>query len=33
MITKDQAHELAKDWVKAWNAHDLNQIMFHYAEM
>jgi hypothetical protein len=32
MMTQDQAYELAEDWVKAWNAHDLNQIMVHYAE-
>jgi len=28
-----KAHELAKDWVKAWNAHDLNQIMFPLCKM
>lgn len=32
MITEDQARELAQDWVEAWNAHDLDQIMSHYAE-
>ncbi len=32
MLTKAQAHELASDWVSAWNAHDLDRIMAHYAD-
>ena len=26
------ATELAEDWVAAWNSHDLEQILSHYAE-
>jgi predicted ester cyclase len=32
MITQSQAHTLAEHWVKAWNAHDLDEILSHYAE-
>jgi predicted ester cyclase len=32
MLTKEQAHQLAQEWVAAWNAHDLDQIMIHYEE-
>ena len=32
MLTKEQAHRLAQEWVEAWNAHDLDQIMAHYEE-
>ncbi|NJR59383.1 MAG: nuclear transport factor 2 family protein [Cyanobacteria bacterium CRU_2_1] len=32
MITEDQAHEFAQDWIEAWNTHDLDKIMSHYAE-
>ena len=31
MLTKKDANEFADHWVKAWNAHDLDQIMFHYS--
>ena len=31
-MTKDAARELAKDWVAAWNAHDLDLIMTHYED-
>ena len=26
-----EAREFARDWVAAWNAHDLDQILSHYA--
>ncbi len=26
------AHEFAKKWMAAWNSHDLDVIMEHYAE-
>ena len=26
------AKEFAADWIAAWNAHDLNQILSHYAK-
>ncbi len=32
MITKKQALEFANDWIKAWNAHDLEKIISHYDE-
>jgi hypothetical protein len=30
-MTKAQAHTLAQDWIAAWNSHDLDAIMDHYA--
>ena len=32
MVTKDRAWALAKDWIAAWNAHDLDAIMAHYDD-
>jgi len=32
MLEEDRARELADDWVKAWNSHDLDRIMAHYAD-
>jgi ketosteroid isomerase-like protein len=32
MLTKEQAHQLAAQWIQAWNSHDLNEILAHYAE-
>ncbi len=32
MLTKEEAHELAEHWVQAWNSHDLDAIISHYAE-
>jgi len=31
-VTKEEAWKLAKDWVAAWNAHDLELILTHYEE-
>jgi ketosteroid isomerase-like protein len=31
-VTRDEASQLANDWVAAWNAHDLDLIMAHYDE-
>ncbi len=31
-LTRDEAWQLANDWVAAWNAHDLDRIMGHYDE-
>jgi len=31
-VTRDEAWTLANDWVAAWNAHDLDQIMSHYED-
>lgn len=32
ILTADIAGELARDWVEAWNSHNLDRIMSHYAE-
>ena len=32
MIDADFAQTFARDWVKAWNDHDLEGILAHYAE-
>lgn len=32
MMTEEAARSLAKDWVAAWNAHDLTAILSHYEE-
>ena len=31
MLTEKQAKEFATEWMAAWNAHDLDAIMSHYA--
>ena len=31
-MTEDEAQSLAKHWIAAWNAHDLDAIMSHYDE-
>ena len=32
MVTVASATSLANDWIDAWNAHDLDRVMAHYAE-
>lgn len=32
MITEGEARSWARHWVQAWNTHDLDEIMSHYAE-
>ena len=32
MITKESAAKFAYDWIAAWNAHNLTQILSHYAD-
>ena len=32
MLTPDAANAFAKSWFRAWNAHDLDSIMGHYAD-
>jgi ketosteroid isomerase-like protein len=32
MMTEPEARAFAKEWVDAWNSHDLDRIMAHYAE-
>jgi len=31
-MTTEEAKSLAAEWVRAWNAHDLEAILSHYAE-
>jgi ketosteroid isomerase-like protein len=31
-MTADEARAFADEWVAAWNAHDLDRILSHYAE-
>lgn len=32
MIAADRAAQVAAEWIGAWNAHDLDAILSHYAE-
>lgn len=32
MITRDSAWEFAHEWLDAWNKHDVDLIMKHYAD-
>jgi len=32
MISMEQAQAFAREWVDAWNSHDLNRIVSHYAD-
>jgi hypothetical protein len=32
MIAEAQAKEFAREWVAAWNSHDLDAIISHYGE-
>ena len=32
MITQEFAARFAADWIAAWNAHDLERILEHYAQ-
>ena len=32
MITDKQAHDFAIAWTDAWNAHDLDRVLSHYAD-
>ena len=32
MISHEQADRFATEWIAAWNAHDLDAIVAHYAE-
>ena len=31
MMTQQQAQTWAQEWVDAWNAHDLDRVLAHYA--
>jgi hypothetical protein len=32
MITREQAERFAKEWIEAWNSHDLTRILAHYSD-
>ena len=32
MLTESAARQFADDWAQAWNSHDLDAIMSHYAD-
>lgn len=32
MIDRSEAEKFAKDWIQAWNSHDLEAILAHYSE-
>lgn len=31
MLTENEARKFAEQWVRAWNSHDLEAILSHYA--
>lgn len=31
-MTEERAASFAREWIAAWNAHDLDRILSHYAE-
>ena len=31
-MTFEDATDFANDWIAAWNAHDLDRIVGHYAQ-
>ncbi len=31
-MNAESAHAFAQEWIAAWNAHDLERILAHYAE-
>jgi ketosteroid isomerase-like protein len=31
MLTQTTAQQFARDWIHAWNSHDLDAILSHYA--
>lgn len=32
MIDQAWAYDFAKEWIAAWNSHDLDRILSHYVE-
>ena len=32
MIDRAWAESFARDWIEAWNAHDLERVLAHYAD-
>lgn len=31
-MNQKQANEFAAEWIEAWNAHDIDRILSHYAD-
>ncbi len=31
-VTKDWAQRFAREWVEAWNSHDLDRVLSHYTD-
>lgn len=32
MVTREQANDFAREWIKAWNDRDLEAVLSHYTE-
>lgn len=32
MVSQQKANQIAQDWIQAWNLHDLEAILSHYAD-
>jgi ketosteroid isomerase-like protein len=32
MITQQKAQQIAREWIEAWNRHDLDAIISHYTD-
>jgi hypothetical protein len=32
MLSETEARQFARSWVQAWNSHDLDAVMSHYAQ-
>src|SRR5690242_3250807 len=32
ILTKEKAQEFAKEWIDAWNSHDLDRVLSHYTD-
>lgn len=32
MVTRDAALKFAREWIEAWNAHDLEEVLTHYTD-
>jgi len=32
MIDRDWARAFARDWIEAWNSHDMERILSHYSD-
>jgi ketosteroid isomerase-like protein len=31
-MNEAEAHHFAAEWIDAWNAHDLDRVLAHYAD-